>query len=91
MGYDEHIYRLGKTYFKLEDENEEFITKMQFIKDLLKEQKIKIRDYNVKIDQLKVDIIDEETTLKEIEQLNRQEYERLEGMIGELNKKVKYP
>lgn len=61
---------------------------MKSTKDLLHKQKSRMNECKVKIDQLKVDIIDEETNFMEIEHLNKVEYERLEKMIVELNKKV---
>ena len=74
--------------FDLEQQNEEFMSKMKSTKDLLHDQKSRIKECKVKIDQLNVDIVDEETTFREIEHLNKVEYERLEKMIVELNKKV---
>ena len=74
--------------FDLEQQNEEFMSKMESTKDLLQSQKSRIKECKVKIDQLNVDIVDEETTFREIEHLNKAEYERLEKMIVELNKKV---
>ena len=56
---------------------------------MLEDQKEEIQENRVKIDQIKVDLVDEVTMYKEIEYLNKIEYEKLEIKFGELTKKVK--
>jgi plasmid maintenance system killer protein len=58
-------------------------------KEWLEDQKKEIFENRTKIDQIKVDIIDEATTLRELDYLNRIEYEKLELKYGELTKKVR--
>lgn len=62
--------------------------KVRSLKELIEEQKQDIIDSRNKIDQIKTDIIDEATTLKELDYLNKIEFEKLEIKYGELTKRV---